>query len=94
MDRQGCLSYGKTVSGPLAEIMHSLKSYTANRCNRILGRTGPFWQDESYDHWVRDEDELVRVIEYVENNPVKAGLVTDPAEFVFSSAYDRARTPS
>jgi REP element-mobilizing transposase RayT len=78
---------------PREVVMHGLKSYTATQCNRVLGRTGPFWQDESYDHWVRDEDELVRIVEYVENNPVKAGLVANPAEFVFSSAHHRARNP-
>jgi len=39
---------------PREVIIHSLKSYTANLCNRALGRTGRFWQDESYDHWVLD----------------------------------------
>jgi putative transposase len=76
-------------------ICHSVKRHTALECNRLLGLTGAFWQDESYDHWVRDDAELVRCIEYVENNPVKAGLVRYPADWRFSSAYDRAmsRTP-
>ena len=53
-----------------------LKGYTAREANRLLGRTGqPFWQGESYDHWVRDETEFIRIIAYIENNPVKAGLV-------------------
>lgn len=39
---------------PLTTIMHSLKSYTANRANAVLGRCGQFWEHESYDHWVRD----------------------------------------
>jgi putative DNA methylase len=42
-------------SSPLSRIMHSLKSYTAHEANKILGRSGAFWQAESYDHWVRDE---------------------------------------
>ncbi len=79
------LPVGRT---PREVIMHSLKSYTANRCNRVLRQSGEFWQDESYDHWVR-EDELSRIIAYIENNPVKAKLVAEPAEFVFSSAHDR-----
>ena len=61
-------------AGPLTRIMHSLKSYTAHEANRILERTGPFWQRESYDHWVRDDEELLRVVEYVVRNPVTAGL--------------------
>jgi putative DNA methylase len=74
---------------PLAGIMHSLKSYTANRANTQLGRRGPFWQGESYDHWVRDEDELERIVAYIAHNPVKAGLVKQPHEWFFCSAHDR-----
>jgi REP-associated tyrosine transposase len=56
--------------------MQSLKGATAREANRILSRTGEtFWQAESYDHWVRDEKEWVRIEAYIENNPVKAGLV-------------------
>jgi len=59
----------------LRTIMHSIKSYSANQANQLLGLTGQFWQAESYDHVVRDEEELDRIIQYVVNNPVKAGLV-------------------
>lgn len=74
---------------PREVVMHSLKRFTARQCNQLLGRSGEFWQQESYDHWVRDDDELARIINYVENNPVKAGLAEEPAEYVFSSARDR-----
>ncbi len=62
----------------LQEIMQSLKGFTAWKINRILSQKGPFWQEESYDHVVRDEYELKRVVEYVLMNPVKAGLVENP----------------
>ena len=55
-------------------IMQSLKGYTAFTANRLLNRRAQFWQRESYDHWVRDEKELLRIIRYVISNPVKAGL--------------------
>jgi putative transposase len=43
----------------------------------MLGRTGePFWRRESYDHWVRNDDEWRRIAAYIENNPVKAGLAS------------------
>jgi putative transposase len=77
------------AAGPLAGIMHSLKSYTANEANKLLGRSGQFWQHESYDHWVRDDDELERIVIYIAGNPVKAGLVHAPHEWYFSSAHDR-----
>lgn len=72
---------------PREVIMHSLKSYTAKECNKLLGVTGQFWQQESYDHWVRDDDELRRIIEYVALNPVKARLVKEPSHYLLSSAY-------
>jgi type I restriction enzyme R subunit len=74
---------------PREIIMHSLKRFTARACNELLGTQGAFWQDESYDHSVRDEDELLRIIEYVEMNPVNAGLVEQAALWHFSSAYRR-----
>ena len=59
----------------ISAIMHSLKRYTARQANLLLGREGSFWQHENYDHVVRDEAEWRRIITYVLNNPVKAGLV-------------------
>ena len=64
----------------------SLKGYTAYRANQILGRRGVFWQDESYDHLVRDGREFRRIQGYIEYNPVAAGLVSGPEAFPWSSA--------
>ena len=69
-------------------ITQLLKGATARQCNAILLRTGqPFWQDESFDHWVRDEGQFVRFKTYIEQNPVKAGLVTNPEDWPWSSAH-------
>jgi len=73
----------------LAKILHSVKSYTANQANRLLGRSGRFWQDESYDHWVRNDTELARIVDYIAANPVRANLVEEPKDWLFSSAHDR-----
>jgi putative transposase len=67
---------------PLDVIMHSLKSYTANEANKILSRSGAFWETESYDHVIRNSIEYYRV--KVLNNPVKAGLVKDWREWPWS----------
>ena len=68
-------------------IMRWLKGRTSRVANQILGRTGtPFWQDESFDHWVRSAEELQDLIEYVENNPVKAGMVEAKEHWRWSSA--------
>jgi putative DNA methylase len=74
---------------PLSDIMHSLKSYTAHEANKLLRRDGQFWQHESYDHWVRDEEELERIVEYINGNAIKAGLVAYAHEFFWCSAHDR-----
>jgi len=63
-----------------------LKGYTGFTANRLLGRHGAFWQDESYDHLVRDGESFEKIRRYIEWNPVKAGLVASPEEFLWSSA--------
>jgi len=65
----------------LSVIMQSLKGYTAHEANKVLNRTGTFWEAESYDHEIRDGEEFGRVIRYVINNPVKAGLVQHWSEW-------------
>ena len=75
----------------LPNILRWLKGRTSRVANRILGRTGtPFWQDESFDHWVRSGEELQELIRYVEGNPVKARLVEAEEEWPWSSAWLRA----
>ncbi len=58
----------------LQEIMHSIKRHSAKECNALLNKQGQFWQHESYDRLVRDGGELRRIILYLLQNPVKAGL--------------------
>jgi len=74
---------------PREVISHSIQSYTATQCNRLLGKTGAFWQTETFDHFARDEAETLRIIDYIEQNPVVEGLVKKPAEHRWSSAYLR-----
>ena len=57
--------------------MQSLKCHTARQANKILGSEGAFWRDESYDHVIRDGEEHARIIHYVLENPVKAGLASN-----------------
>ena len=74
----------------LYRITKSIKGYTARECNKLLARTGEtFWQDESFDHSVRNEDAFYRIKRYIERNPVKAGLVKDPEDWPWSSAVRR-----
>jgi REP element-mobilizing transposase RayT len=75
---------------PLAPIMHWLKRSTATRANRILGRSGAFWQAESYDHWIRTDQEWKSIVGYIEKNPVTAGLAASDDEWPWSSAWRSA----
>ena len=58
----------------LEEILHSWKSFTAKQANTILGRKGQFWQEEYYDHLIRDEQDFNENVNYLLANPAKAGL--------------------
>ena len=72
----------------LARITHRIKRFTARRANQILARTGnPFWQIESFDHWLRTEWEFRETVEYIEMNPVRSGLSGRPEEYRWSSAW-------
>jgi REP element-mobilizing transposase RayT len=74
----------------LSQILHSWKSYTSKEANRLLSRDGQtFWQTESFDHWIRDDEERARLVIYIENNPIKAGLCARATDWRWSSAYDR-----
>ncbi len=70
----------------LEKVLHSWKSFTSHEANKKLKRTGPFWEKDYFDRYIRDELHLQQAIEYVENNPVKAKLVAAPDEWEWSSA--------
>ncbi len=69
---------------PISKIMHSLKRHTGQVGNELLNRNGDFWEHENYDHYARDEAEFQRIVNYVLNNPVKAGLALTPEEWKWS----------
>ena len=73
----------------LGGILHSWKSYTAKEASRILGRNGPFWHKDYYDRYIRNDDHLRIAIDYIEQNPVKAGLVQEATLWKYSSAHRR-----
>jgi putative transposase len=79
---------------PVSKLMQSLKRFAAREFNRILGVSGqPFWQDESYDRLVRDEIEFERIANYIEMNPVSAGVAATPEDFLWSSGRRIANPP-
>jgi putative transposase len=77
----------------LGAVLRSWKSFTARRANEKLGRSGPFWRADYFDRYMRDEHHLSRTIDYVEQNPVEAGLAADPSDWPWSSAAFRKSLP-
>ena len=73
---------GRTLTG----ILHSWKSFTSNKANKLLGREGDFWQPDYFDRFIRHARHYEDAIEYIESNPVKAGLGVNNEDWEFSSA--------
>jgi hypothetical protein len=87
--------YWRPAAIALPILMKSLEGITAKRANAMLDLTGrPFWQEESYDHLVRKQREFERIRNYIEQNPVRAGLVSEASEFRWSSAAWATRGPA
>jgi len=76
-----------TPNIPICRITNVLKGVSARDANRILMRRGKhFWQDESFDHWVRTPTQFNRIRSYIEANPVSVGLASKPEDWPWSSA--------
>ena len=81
--KSGRVIFESTVP-TMAAIMQSIKGFTARESNKVLGQKGQFWQRESYDHEVRNGEEFSRILKYILNNPVKAGLVREWRQWPWS----------
>ncbi|HXT41627.1 MAG TPA: alanine--tRNA ligase-related protein [Candidatus Angelobacter sp.] len=69
--------FGKPIFWPLSEILHSIKSYSAKEANKMEGKTGPLWQEERYDRYMRSNADLQEKFHYLCRNPWEAGLVQE-----------------
>ena len=75
-----------TPNASISRITNGIKGASAHRANTILSRERQhFWQDESFDHWVRSPREFLKIRLYIESNPVSAGLATTPESWPWSS---------
>ncbi len=84
-----------TPHADVSTVLRRLKGRTAHEATRILDLTGaPFWQDESYDHLVRNSEEFRKIASYIIQNPVRAGLATSTDEYRWSSAFDGGLKPA
>ena len=73
----------------LSSLVHSWKSFTAKAINDGLGRQGTVWFEEYFDRAIRDDAHFSAAKAYIEDNPVKAGLCAEAADWVFSSGTRR-----
>jgi REP element-mobilizing transposase RayT len=69
-----------------SDVLHSWKSYSAHAINRRLRRRGTLWERESFDHVIRSIEHFAAFVNYVEQNPVAAGLCAAAADWPYSSA--------
>jgi REP element-mobilizing transposase RayT len=65
----------------LAEIVHSVKSYTAKQAKKLGVVDGNLWQREYFDRWARNDGEIQRYHDYIRQNPLLAGLVKNPDDY-------------
>jgi putative transposase len=74
----------------VGDVVRSWKSFSARQANRLIGRQGPLWHPDYFDRYMRNEEHLRSTIDYVERNPVAAGLVREAREWLWSSVRRRA----
>ncbi|MCX6538978.1 MAG: transposase [Acidobacteria bacterium] len=81
-----------TARWELARIVGSWKSFTGRRLAKfpeaLAGpvASGPVWHRDYWDRFIRDEQHFHAVRRYIHDNPVKAGLVSRPEDWNWSSA--------
>jgi putative transposase len=73
---------------PLSRVIHGWKSFTAHRINGLLSVSGRLWEADYWDRGIRDERHYRAAVQYIHQNPVKAGLVAHPEEWPWSSASE------
>jgi len=65
----------------MVEILQGIKGASAHSLNRALRRSGPVWQEESFDYVLRGEEGFSEKVEYIRRNPVRRGLVKKPEDY-------------
>jgi REP element-mobilizing transposase RayT len=65
----------------LPAILKIIKGMSACSINKLLGTSGPVWQEESFDHALRNDESLKDKLEYIRQNPVRKSLATSPEDY-------------
>lgn len=76
---------------PIGKVIHSWKTFTTREINKLLGRSGPLWQEDYFDTFMRDAEHKSNEVRYIERNPVKANLVHQPTDWRWSGASRGSR---
>lgn len=76
---------------PMSGCVKSWKGLSSHGINKLLGRSGRFWWPDYFDRYIRDAQHFDSALQYIEHNPVKAGIVQRAEDFRFSSAWWRAQ---
>ena len=76
----------------ISECMKSIKGFSARRINLVLSRTGSIWQNGFYDYILDSEEKLLTRMRYIEDNPVRKGLVMQSEDYEYSSITYRKET--
>ncbi|MBS3917547.1 MAG: transposase [Deltaproteobacteria bacterium] len=79
---------GKNIS----ECVKSIKGYSARRINSVLGEKGSIWQSGFYDYILESEEKVLSRMRYIEDNPVRKGMVAYPEDYKFNSVNYREET--
>jgi REP element-mobilizing transposase RayT len=74
-----------TETASLRRIVMDVKRHSGWRINQLLGRSGRFWREEFFDHWMRKKSQAARTVEYLHNNPVRRELAKGPEDYPHSS---------
>jgi REP element-mobilizing transposase RayT len=75
----------------LSQVMHSLNSFTAKRINALRGQTGAVWQGGFREDAMHDLETAEKALQYMADNPVRAGVAATPADYPWSSAHESFR---
>lgn len=81
--------YSRTDKTKLQEFVGKWKEWTAKYANRRLNATVPFWQAQFFDHLLRSDESYEEKWNYVRENPVRAGLVSDWTEWPFQGELNQ-----
>ena len=72
----------------LPDVIRSFKRFTGREINKLLKRKGNFYQRQYFDHRIRSEENLMNVIQYCLDNPVRKGMVDNPNDYPYWKIWE------